>query len=83
MVVAPSTSKVMPRPYLYRLPLTWLGAYITLDGSAKRRHASMAYTRSRSERRLRRATSAVTAFPGVGKALRDSGDVVLRGGVYI
>ena len=57
--VSLSTSKGMPRPHLYRLPLTWLGAYIKVDGSAKRHHVPMAYTRSRSERRSRRATSAM------------------------
>ena len=70
LAVSPSTSTFMPKRSRRRLPLTWLGAYIKTDGSAKRHHVPMAYSRSRSERRSRGATSAMDGILRRGKGVK-------------
>ena len=72
LAVSPSTSTFMPKRSRRRLPLTWLKAYIKVDGSAKRHHVPMAYTRSRSERRSRRATSECDAILRGGERVNNN-----------
>ena len=68
--VSPSHYTFIASRSRWAILLTWLGPMVTVDDSAKRRRLPKAYTRSRSDGRSRRATSAIDGIDRRGKGVK-------------